>query len=102
MKRVSFEVAKAIKEADYPQDYGEGSRYYSEDGRSFEYDSELYPMFPEVFCVCPYAMEVWLWLWREKETPIPVDYSCCGVKINDPEEVIISAIEELVKKNLIK
>lgn len=51
MKRVSFKVAKAIREAGYPQEVKEGERSYS------EYDSES-----KTFVQIPYATEVWLWL----------------------------------------
>lgn len=95
MKRVSFEVAKAIKEAGYLQDkseYNEGyaisevhykvyssrdARWYpssADTGRMLSFDDDYY--YPEdcgEYCVAPYYMEVWLWLWREKGLYIDID-----------------------------
>lgn len=116
MKRVSFKVAEAIKKAGYPQELKEGTIFYCENGLKDKYDSELYELFDPMYCVCPFAMEVWLWLWREKKKWIDVSFSLdegnwtfmqnpspcdCGL-YNDPEEAIIAAIEYLVENNLIK
>lgn len=89
MERVKFEVAKALKEAGYPQDkseYDEGyaiskvyydvysSRDYrwypssADTGRLLSFDNDYY--YPEdcgEFCVAPSYMEAWLWLWEEKK-----------------------------------
>lgn len=106
MKRVSFSVAKALKEAGYkftpaPSSFltNETNSWYDED------DDELYTL--------PYVMEVFLWLWREKKIFIQVEKErcilsflwgdSCTFRINsDPEEAIITAIEHLVTNNLIK
>lgn len=108
MKRCSFKVAKAIKEAGYPQEYcGEYFNKYGAIDSYLGYNIAR-----------PYAMEVWLWLWREKCIHLNTDTSRKGIvciyidetiihevkdmKIADPEEAIIAAIEYLVTNNLIK
>ncbi len=85
-KRVSYTVAKAIKEAGYPQ-----------------YENELEGV-PKVLYV-PTYFDVWLWLWREKElTRMAIWDKIADIKGNyfDPEEAIIAAIDYLVDNNLIK
>lgn len=111
MKRVSFKVAKAIKEAGYPQ-IGQfrthDSDFYAPNGEkesSMEFD-----LIPDGYVYAPFYLEVWLWLWREKKINVIPEYdqisglfSSCGVsERDDPEEAIIAAIEYLVDKNLIK
>ena len=112
MRRVSFEVAKAIKDAGYPQ---EGGMYYNEDGDlilPWYFNNE------DVFVVAPYYLEVWLWFWREKKMFLSPWYMPIGrVHIDiiddimyletlytraDPEEAIEAAIEYLVTNKLIK
>lgn len=102
MKRVSFKVAKAIKEAGYPQDELENP-----DSHWF-YDEETKCNILRVT-----YLEVWLWLWREKKICINCNYDKYNFppmwwcnnedRINyntpnfdDPEEAIIAAIEYLV------
>ena len=101
MKRVSFKVAKAIKEAGYPQD-----ELKNPDSHWF-YDEETKCDILRVT-----YLEVWLWLWREKRIPISVhevedDFGgeVIGFNVwarggifeeNGPEEAIIAAIEYLV------
>lgn len=103
-KRVSFKVAKALKEAGYPQEITKETVFHA--------------LFDPMYCVCPYAMDVWLWLWREKGIQIDVvstfEKTCfiaiwkLGERIFsqcknvDPEEAIIAAIEYLVDNDLIK
>lgn len=94
MKIISFKVAKAIKEAGYPQDkseYNEGyaiskvyydvyssrdDRWYpssADTGHRLSFDDDYY--YPEdcgEFCVAPTYLDVWLWLWREKKIWIQV------------------------------
>lgn len=53
MKRVSLKVAKAIKDAGYPQDY--------------ENAEDTYTNLIGGIWVKPTYIEVWLWLWREKK-----------------------------------
>lgn len=105
MKRVSFEVAKAIKEAGYPQDYKSGG-----------FTIEGYKVNPKlrsdekVEYSRPTYFEVWLWLWREKNIRILFDddyveipgYHYCEFQkdYTDPEKAIIAAIEYVVKNNL--
>ena len=101
MKRVSFKVAKYLKEVGYPQDSLKDNIYVSEPNAPF---SEV--------AYQPTYLEVWLWLWREKHIAVEADYSCanndwfdggiCGKKFNDPEEAIIAAIEYIVTNKLIK
>ena len=88
-KRVSFKVAKAIKEAGYPQEYNSpcyvtedcikeydrdydgdmpliGEREYKEGQyiNRFSYrDEECDPP----HCYAPTYIDVWLWLWRENQ-----------------------------------
>ena len=107
MKRVSFKVAKAIKEAGYPQ--LNIKHRYTKDGtliyclnlkevRKTEYDA-------------PYIMEVWLWLWREKKIWLQVRhmgngnwFKCWATEqdSSDPEEAIEKSIGYLVSNDLIK
>lgn len=94
MERVIFEVAKALKEAGYPQDkseYDEGYAisevYYevyssrddrwhpnsADTGRLLSFDDDyFYPDDCGEYCVAPSYMEAWLWLWREKKIWIQV------------------------------
>lgn len=117
MKRVSFSVAKAIKEAGYPQDKGE--YYYSYTGHLFHEkeadDEETESLFFDA-SYDPFVLEVWLWLWREKKFEIVLDVCNDGLVsvdeyeigmhsgylYNDPEEAIEKAIEYLVDNDLIK
>lgn len=107
MKRVSFEVAKALKKAGFPQDY--------------ENAKDTYTNLNGGIWVKPTYLDVWTWLWREKkifiETSIhfdPVkgyyitafiysdDLSRYMEAKKDPEEAIIAAIEYLVQNKLLK
>ena len=111
MKKVSFKVAKAIKEAGYPQ-YGSCDEYYSQEGRRIDKFCDI----NKLIYPSPSYLEVWLWLWREKKKDIDIIFSAdeggwtfmqnpspcdCGL-YDDPEEAIIAAIEYLVNNNLIK
>lgn len=106
MKRVSFKVAKTIKEAGYPQCItGIGtSLWYTENGEFTD------GCLKDAYIICPTYLEVWLWLWREKKFSIDVDcYNCDkwttdvnGIEFDDPEKAIIAAIEYLVENDLIK
>lgn len=119
MKRVSFEVAKAIKDAGYPQENLTDKVYLlncDKEGKLAHYNSALY----YDCAVAPTYLEVWLWLWREKKIAIPADYfgyennyweSCVPIDndkfeffshMKDPEEAIIAAIEYLVTNKLLK
>lgn len=115
-KRVSFKVAKAIKEAGYPQKcdkfYAGTERYCVISERTL-FEGYLVDRYEDRYlsdCAAPYAFDVWLWLWREKKFPIDVDcYNCDkwatdvnSVEFNDPEEAIIAAIEYVVDNNLLK
>lgn len=92
MKRASFEVAKAIKEAGYQQDISECNEGYAisevrykvyssrdnnwypssaDTGHMLSFDGDYYyPKDCGEYCVAPYYMDVWLWLWREKKSAI--------------------------------
>lgn len=113
MKRVSFETAKALKEAGYPQ---ENNRIcYSEIGDLITISGSTNLDFSTDFLAAPTYLEVWLWLWREKKIAIDVrefneewdsvfvhTYSYVSTSKTDPEEAIIVAINYLVENNLIK
>lgn len=110
MKRVSFEIAKALKKAGYPQENCDEylNKYGAVDGYLGHNTAR------------PTYLEAWLWLWREKKFAIPADYfgygnnywsSCVPIDnerfkffepLKDPEEVIIAAIEYLCNNDLIK
>ena len=108
MKRVSFKVATALKEAGYPQI---GEYWYDGSGLCCYSESDLDEL-QNHFYAAPYVLEVWLWLWREKGIIIKItqctSYVSIGNKLfsgvpkKDPEEAIIATIECLVDNNLIK
>lgn len=88
MKRVSFEVAKALKEAGYPQgdknsgncdvypleDHDDNYTPYTRVGKiTTRYKCETWRTLSSIpYVVAPYYLEVWLWLWREKKCYIDV------------------------------
>lgn len=107
MKRVSFNVAKAIKEAGFSQEGNAHSTYYDEQHKEtfvpFECNrSRDY--------LAPTYMEVWLWLWNKGICiEIKDNHYYTLAKVNnqrfhgdDPEEVIIIAIEYLADNNFIE
>lgn len=117
LKRISFEVAKAIKEAGYLQ---VGYYWYSPQGVECYSESDLDEL---RYVSAPTYIDVWLWLWREKNIRFDVEdlwdaelsypeRGCasntnqlggiCTPEVSDPEEAIIAAIEYLVDNNLIK
>lgn len=118
MKRVLFRVAKAIKEAGYPQ--GISSNCYNAITCEFYYTSSLDSRLKNGdYIDAPTYLDVWLWLWREKKICINCNYDkynmlpmwwCTnedGINYNtpnydDPEEAIISAIDFIIENNLIK
>lgn len=115
-KFVSLEIAKALKEAGYPQ----VGRY------QYTYTGKLVDLVREGgVCYGPMApsyIDAWLWLWREKG--ITLEPSKEGILVlecedengqlyyshniysqdenKDPEEAIANAIIYLVENNLIK
>lgn len=105
-KRVAFKVAKAIKEAGYPQECG---LWFSSDWREFSYTEDYSNCYAH-----PTYLDVWLWLWREKGIEIlptggiivqgkgKIEINNFYNYLNDPEEVIIIALDYLVENNLIK
>ena len=111
MKIVSIEVAKAIKEAGYPQGT-ENTSYYNKNGvliEPFVFDGDY------EIADAPTYIEVWLWLWKEKGIKLSVepndDETECYTKDlgklisefgSNPEEAIVPVINYLVEKNLIK
>ena len=111
---VSFKVAKAIKEAGYPQ--GQTNIVYvTKDIKKFkEEDLAIRGWVNNNVIDAPYAIEVWLWLWREKGLQIDIEYTtntcniyrhalfCKSFELIDPEETIIAAIEFLVNKDILK
>lgn len=108
MKRVSFEVAKMLKEAGYPQI---GEYWYDRSGLCCYSESNL----DEIeYIFAPFVMEVWLWLWKERHIALelfvtPYDKWVAPLPVylqyderSDPEEAIETTIEYLVNNNLIK
>lgn len=107
MKGVSFEVAKAIKNAGYPQ-YGYCEEYYTSEGKVVSKFCDMNKLiFP-----APTYLEVWLWLWREKGIKYEIvksgDKVLCKEEpykffyMKDPEEAIIAAIQYIVENQLLK
>lgn len=114
LKRVSCKVAKAIKEAGYPQEYSKNP-FYTCEGLLKDITNVHLSDKIELFCSAPSYLEVWLWLWREKGLSIEVIKDSCGDCIvlyggcledakeaEDLEEAIIAAIECLAENDLIK
>lgn len=107
MKRVSFKIAKVLKEAGYPQDEldSPNSHWFYDEENKCDILRMTY-------------IEVWLWLWEEKNIQIDVvstfEKTCVVViwesgkrifvqcKCIDPEDAIIAAIDYLVDNDLIK
>ena len=111
LKRVSYKVAKALKEAGYPQ--GNLSVWYDRHGVIFT----IRPKEGTEYYVAPEYLKVWLWLWREKRIFIEILQNVFGVEMyiwkdyydniykedcKDPEEAIIAAIEYIVNNKLLK
>lgn len=114
-KTVSFEIATALKDAGYPQDNDCNTRMYDINGIiCLKYIPGIH-----YCCVAPTYLNAWLWLWREKKICINCNLDKYNLipqwwcnnedginyntpNFNDPEEAIISAIEYLVKNDLIK
>lgn len=111
-KIVIFEVAKALKEAGYPQE--QASLVYVQEVLLYSSCTQ----FDDKDIAAPSYLSAWLWLWREKG--IMVDTSQIGGKVDaevytsdeevlyvgnelhdDPEEAIAKAIEYLVNNNLL-
>lgn len=115
MKRISFKVAKAIKEAGYPQhSLNEvASLAYDDDGEIWEMGYFDQNPYLEYYSIYTY-LDIWLWLWREKEIYIKIEKTYCVIWFDyknelkffavkkSPEEAIIAAIEHLVDNDLIK
>lgn len=107
MKRVSFKVAKAIKEAGYPQNYSFNVSVYDKEGKEVAIGDTDIPLNCEAI-LAPAYLEVGLWLWREKDIYCEIKDGYLYVAgdelecYNDPEEAIIEAIEYLVDNDLIK
>lgn len=116
-KIVSFEVAKAIKDAGYPQGYT-SQCYLTSDHNQFYHKGQIVDEVDEWRSLTvhladiPTYLDVWLWLWREKRIWLQVRHmgngnwfkcwAVTGQNFSDPEEAVVSAIEYLVDRNLIK
>ena len=116
MKRVSFNVAKAIKEAGYPQEKKDGTALYPVKGefkgKLCSYNSDV-PERDKLSIVAPTYFEVWDWLWK-KQIYLNIEKTYCVVWFdskeelkffsieNSPEEASVSAIEYLAENNLLK
>lgn len=122
MKRVSYKIAKALKEAGYPQEWNDTEFFYTENGelkRGDDYEGNPIEdiMYYQRYAVpAPFVMEIWLWLWREKKINIDISKGL-GIDVRswveegrearmfkryDPEEAIIAAIDYLVANKLLK
>lgn len=114
MEIVSFEVAKALKEAGYPQDINviDGYDIHGE-------ETVIYSSSKKCEYIAPTYLEVWLWLWREKKIDLSIigqsidkwavsiftgDVIATEVLLNftDPEEAIKQGVKYLVDNDLIK
>lgn len=122
-KIVSFEVAKALKEAGYPQG-NTLCQYAIKPYYDYDQERELKEgQYSESFMIlgidAPTYIDAWLWLWREKGIMIETSRveDCVDVQVYtkdleclyvddqvypDPEEAIAKVIEYLVENNLIK
>lgn len=120
MERVSFGVAKAIKEYGYPQ--FESNYHWCANwdftGKSYRWVLTEVPYMwePEegdekYFVDAPTYIDVWLWLWREKDICIEVkdNHYHVTAKVKNKrfhgdtlEEAIIAAIKHLVENDLMK
>lgn len=104
MKRVSFKVAKALKEAGYNFTHAPSSFFTNETNSWFDNeDGELYSL--------PFVLEIWLWLSQVKKIRIDIIDTEFNIYIqgrfiagcaDSPEEAIIAAVNHLVINNLIK
>lgn len=131
MKRVSFEVGYAIKEAGYPQGNTDEC-YLTADHNQFYKKGQIvdntegeWTVLTKNLSDIPTYLEVWVWLWNEKNIKICVEpkvsvngnnenievyilapfYALPHSMIrlyNNPEKAIIDAIEYLTDSNLIK
>lgn len=122
-KIVSYNVAKALKEAGYPQENTE-FRYILRNS-TFDHlwfkKGELIDKTQKMHLIniadAPTYIDAWMWLWREKGIRIEVceldERATWSTYIKpilieedsgyqDPEEAIVKAIEYLVENNLIK
>lgn len=117
-KRVSFKVAKAIKEAGYWDPNTTLTSQYN--NPCYAKNEKLY----ENGCICdwedifpaPTYLDVWLWLWKSDKWIITLNLSWTGYALAhvvidgddvdfkgcDQEEAIVSAIDYLVDFDLIK
>lgn len=114
MKRVSFKVAKAIKNAGYPLEIK-----LIEEAEKLGWNDKAFFTGMATCALLPTCIEVWLWLWREKGIYIDIASSKLGTQIDiwdseqhnimgdntvfysSPEEAIIAAIEHLTDNDLI-
>lgn len=114
MKRCSFNVAIALKEAGYPQGITRDVYVIKADGWTYiDYPvgvciSSSVALPQDYIADIPYYMDVWLWLWREKKAYIELVHDvvddCADTGFGqgqDPEEAIIAAIEHIVDNNLL-
>lgn len=97
MKRVSFKVAKALKEAGYPQ---ECDMYYSVPPKE---------QYIGLKVAQPTYLDTWLWLCENGSSISPIcihpnqwQVSTCNGEWKNPEEAIKEAINYLVENNLLK
>ena len=96
MKRVSFEVAKAIKEAGYPQTKSIQCNYYyairkqEKAGQPYYYEGYLLSSddiydcdaYDDDYIDAPTYIDVWLWLWQVKGIHIDIVSSKLGTQMD--------------------
>lgn len=113
-KLVTYKVAKALKEAGYPQG-GTPYQYVTKNYDTFK-EGEVIDSFYENWAGnnvidIPTYLSTWLWLWNTKNIQIEVADKSYFAKAKvigkvfvetNPEEAFAKAIEYLVTNNLIK
>lgn len=123
-KKVTLKIAKAIKEAGYPQRLTSSFGWYNGELQVNESCYDLPLDLEQAECVAPTYLDVWLWLETEKKIiihPNSTDINDSDIKYattthliesntsistafiyNNSEEAIVDAIAYLIDNNLIK
>lgn len=115
MKRVSFEVAKALKEAGYPQNPYNTTLWFNLNGEQISDDAVIDDDVDiNTVCAAPTYFEAWVWLFNKKDIVIEPK---CQINDNgkcywengyidctyyDQEEALEAAIEYIVASKRLK